>query len=204
MVLDTDWLATLGPILWDFGCHTMSFWRRGHCVRWLGVPGPGGPQLRASSIEDARELLDLLLAEFAEVFATPSGLSPQRSRDHHIHVLPGTAPVAVRPYRYPQLQKDELERQCCALEQQGLIRRSSSAFSALVLLVKKSDGTWRLCLMALWRLCDTGLSTNALSKTNYLFLLWRSFWMSCTAPSSSPSWIFARGTTKSGCTFPHP
>jgi hypothetical protein len=44
------------------------------------------------------------------------------------------------------LQKDELECQCRALEQQGLIRRSTSAFSALVLLVKKGDGTWRLCV----------------------------------------------------------
>jgi hypothetical protein len=49
-------------------------------------------------------------------------------------------------HRYPQLQKDELERQCRALEQQGLIKRSSLAFSAPVLLVKKSDGTWRLCV----------------------------------------------------------
>ena len=35
--------------------------------------------------------------------------------DHHIHLLLGTAPVAVRPYRYPQLQKNELERQCAAM-----------------------------------------------------------------------------------------
>jgi hypothetical protein len=87
-----------------------------------------------------------LLAEFEDVFTAPTGLPPPRSRDHHIHLLPDTAPVAVRPYRYPQLQKDELERQCRTLEQQGLIRRSTSAFSALVLLVKKGDGTWRLCV----------------------------------------------------------
>jgi hypothetical protein len=33
IVLGTDWLATLGPILWDFGRLTMSFWRHGHRVR---------------------------------------------------------------------------------------------------------------------------------------------------------------------------
>jgi hypothetical protein len=54
--------------------------------------------------------------------------------------------VVVRPYRYPQLQKDELERQCSLLEQQGLIRRSTSAFSAPVILVKKADDTWCLCV----------------------------------------------------------
>ena len=41
--------------------------------------------------------------------------------DHRIHLLPGTAPVAVRLYRYPQLQKDELERQCATMLSQGII-----------------------------------------------------------------------------------
>jgi hypothetical protein len=54
--------------------------------------------------------------------------------------------VAVRPYRYPQLQKDELEIQCAAMLQQGIIRPSTSAFSAPVLLVKKHDDTWRFCV----------------------------------------------------------
>jgi hypothetical protein len=50
--------------------------------------------------------------------------------------------VAVRPYRYPTLHKDELEHQCAAMLNQGIIRRSSSAFSSPVLLVKKTDGSW--------------------------------------------------------------
>jgi hypothetical protein len=53
--------------------------------------------------------------------------------------------VAVRPYRYPTSHKDELERQCTAMLEQGLIRRSSSSFSP-VLLVKKADGSWRFCV----------------------------------------------------------
>jgi len=106
MVLGTDWLATLGPILWDFGCQTMSLWHSNRRVRWRGVPGPRGSQLHATQGPD---LLDLL-AEFADVFAAPTGLPPPRARDHFIHLLPGTPPVTVRPYRYPQLQKDELER----------------------------------------------------------------------------------------------
>jgi hypothetical protein len=50
-------------------------------------------------------------------------------------------PVAVHPYRYPQLQKDELERQCAAMLAQGIIWPSTSPFSALVLLVKKADAS---------------------------------------------------------------
>jgi hypothetical protein len=78
-----------------------------------------------------------LVAQFADVFSEPQGLPPQRSRDHHLHLLPGAAPVAVRPYRYPTLQKDELEHQCKSMEALGLIRHSSSAYSSPVLLVKK-------------------------------------------------------------------
>jgi hypothetical protein len=61
-------------------------------------------------------------------------------------MLPDTAPVAVRPYRYPQLQKDELERQVALMLAAGIIRISTSPFSAPVLLVRKSDGTWRFCI----------------------------------------------------------
>ena len=43
VVLGTHWLASLGPILWDFGALTMSFWHRDHRVCWQGVPGPASP-----------------------------------------------------------------------------------------------------------------------------------------------------------------
>jgi hypothetical protein len=56
------------------------------------------------------------------------------------------APVAIRPYRYPQLKKDELERQVAVMLAQGIIRISTSPFSAPVLLVRKSDGTWHFCI----------------------------------------------------------
>lgn len=54
-------------------------------------------------------------------------------------MLPDTAPVAVRAYRYLQLLKDEIEKQCDAMLQQGIIRVSTSAFSSPVLIVKKKQ-----------------------------------------------------------------
>lgn len=143
VVLGTQWLASLGPILWDFGALTMSFWHRDHRVCWQGVAGPASPSLHACSNTD---LLPALLDEFSAIFAEPTGMPPPRSRDHCINLVPGSQPVAVRPYRYPASHKDELERQCSTMLAQGLIQRSTSAFSSPVLLVKKADSTWRFCV----------------------------------------------------------
>jgi hypothetical protein len=90
--------------------------------------------------------MEVLLDSFADIFTTPCGLPPPRCHDHRIRLLPGTTPVAVRPYRYPQLLKDEVERQCGEMLHQSIIRESTSAFSSSVLLVKKAVNTWRFCI----------------------------------------------------------
>jgi hypothetical protein len=54
--------------------------------------------------------------------------------------------MAVHPYRYAHVQKAELEQQCADMLHSGVIRPSSSMFSASVLLIKKSDGSWRFCV----------------------------------------------------------
>lgn len=54
--------------------------------------------------------------------------------------------MAVRPYRYPAAHKIELEKQCETMIENDIVRRSDSAFSSSVLLVKKPDGSWRFCV----------------------------------------------------------
>jgi hypothetical protein len=78
-------------------------------------------------------------ARVRSLFQEPIGLLPPRSRSHQIHLHPGTALVVVRPYHYAHAQKAELEKQCDAMLQCGIIRPSTSAFSMLVL-IKKSNG----------------------------------------------------------------
>jgi hypothetical protein len=103
-------------------------------------------------------MLDRLLQHHAAIFEEPQGLPPARSYDHRIHLLPGTAPVAVRPYRYPQLQKDELEHQVTGMLAQGIIHPSTSPFSAPVLVVRKPDRSWRFCID--YRALSTRTSKN--------------------------------------------
>jgi hypothetical protein len=99
-----------------------------------------------AAADTGRPLLDRLLQQHAGIFTEPQGLPPARPYDHRIDLLPGTAPMAVCPYQYPQLQKDELEHQCAAMLAQGIIRPSTCPFSAPVLLVRKPDESWRFCI----------------------------------------------------------
>jgi hypothetical protein len=85
---------------------------------------PAGPTLHVATTGDI--LLKALFTDFAE----PHGLPPPRSRDRNIALLPRLQLVAVRSYWYPTSQKHELEQQCATILEQGLIRRSSSAFSS--------------------------------------------------------------------------
>jgi hypothetical protein len=55
-------------------------------------------------------------------------------------------PIAVRPYRYLQLLKDEVEQQCTDMLAQGMIRPTTLPFSSPVLLVKKADNSWHFCV----------------------------------------------------------
>lgn len=116
-----------------------AFTLHGCDVCWHGVESPFGAC--AHSVATTGSLLDDLLSTFDDVFAEPTGLPPPRACDHAIVLKPDAAPVAVRPYRYPAAHKDELERQCAAMITQGIVRRSDSAFSSHVLLVKKADGS---------------------------------------------------------------
>ncbi|KAL8100260.1 hypothetical protein AgCh_032491 [Apium graveolens] len=56
------------------------------------------------------EFLKKSLQQYNRVFEEPQGLPPKRAHEHAIRLKEGSSPVGVRPYRYPQSQKDEIER----------------------------------------------------------------------------------------------
>lgn len=67
------------------------------------------------------DLMEDLITAYQELFNENSSLPPDRNRSHWIRLLTGTGVVAVRPYRYAHDQKDELERQCAMMLEQGII-----------------------------------------------------------------------------------
>lgn len=61
-------------------------------------------------------------------------------------MIDGATPINVRPYRYPPILKDEIERQIVKMLQEVIIQHSVSPFSSSVLLVRKKDNLWRFCV----------------------------------------------------------
>ncbi|GJY55437.1 putative reverse transcriptase domain-containing protein [Tanacetum coccineum] len=84
---------------------------------------------------------------FFEVFPEElPGLPPPRQVEFRIDLIPGAAPVARAPYRLAPSEMKELSKQLQELSEKGFIRPSSSPWGALVLFVKKKDGSFRMCI----------------------------------------------------------
>lgn len=84
--------------------------------------------------------------QFSDVFSKPIGLSPSRPLKHRIPLSPEATPINVKLYRYQYFQKAKIERLVSEMISEGVIRPSTSPYSVPVLLVKKSNGSWRFCV----------------------------------------------------------
>ncbi|GKE42737.1 putative reverse transcriptase domain-containing protein, partial [Tanacetum coccineum] len=73
-------------------------------------------------------------------------LPPARPVEFQIDLIPGAAPVARAPYRLAPSEMKELSEQLQEISDKGFIRPSSSPWGAPVLLVKKKDGSFRMCI----------------------------------------------------------
>ena len=74
------------------------------------------------------------------------GLPPHREIEFCIDVVSDTAPISMPPYRMAHVELKELKEKLQELLDKGFIRPSNSPWGALVLFVKKKDGTLRLCI----------------------------------------------------------
>ncbi|GJY35247.1 putative reverse transcriptase domain-containing protein [Tanacetum coccineum] len=81
-----------------------------------------------------------------KVVRIPYGNEPARQVEFQIDLVPGAAPVARVPYRLAPAEMQELSTQLQELSDKGFIRPNSSPWGAPVLLVKKKDGSFRMCI----------------------------------------------------------
>ena len=102
-----------------------------------------GPELES---EDEKAAFNLLLEEFQHTFATDKyDLGQATLVKHHIDTGDESA-VKQKVRRLPQAHYPEIEKQVLKLAESGVIQPSSSNYGSNVLLVKKKDGTWRMCV----------------------------------------------------------
>ncbi|WVZ22654.1 hypothetical protein V8G54_001198 [Vigna mungo] len=88
-----------------------------------------------------------VVEEYANVFPEEiPGLPPSREVDFTIDLMPGAGPVSMAPYRMAPAELAELKKQIEELLEKKFIRPSVSPWGAPVLLVKKKDGSSRLCV----------------------------------------------------------
>ena len=88
-----------------------------------------------------------IVCEFPDVFPEDvTSLPPEREVEFSIDLVPGTAPISVSPYRMAPLELRELKNQLEELMSKHFVRPSVSPWGAPVLLVKKKDGSMRLCI----------------------------------------------------------
>ena len=107
---------------------------------------PPAPSSTCTMTQSQKDSIQDLKVIYKDVFTDPQTLPPPRTYDHAIPIIPGSTPVNSRPYHYSPLHKTEIEKQVQQLLQAGLITHSHSPYASPVLLVKKKDGTWRLCV----------------------------------------------------------
>jgi hypothetical protein len=99
------------------------------------------PKDRLSNIEDYA-----VLKEFEDVFKEIPRLPSKRDIDFSINLMSGTTPISKTPYRMSTPELKELQMQLEEFLKKGYICPSVSPWGALVLFVKKNDGTLRLCI----------------------------------------------------------
>lgn len=150
VVLEIQWLVSLGSILWNFKDLTMEFTIAMETIRLQGLASPtmlvdiqnsaqdSGLQkgillqlLNAEGPNAAQPLcgvIQQMLGEFSDVFAEHTGLPPSRSHDRAILLKPNTQPICVHPYRYSFYQEEEIEKIVRELLTSGVIKCNISVF----------------------------------------------------------------------------
>ena len=87
-----------------------------------------------------------MLLSYKEIFREPTSLPPVRAHDHKIPFKDRVSTINVRPYRHSTVQKDVIELMTKELLDVGLVQPSNNPYSSPIVLVKKKDGSWRMCI----------------------------------------------------------
>ena len=91
---------------------------------------------------DLQRVINKHSKEFEDI---PKGIPPIQYFDHVIHLILGSVPPNIVPYRYSYSPKSEIEGMVPDMLEAGIIRPSQSSYSAPLVMVTNPDGSWRMC-----------------------------------------------------------
>ncbi|GJX56838.1 putative reverse transcriptase domain-containing protein [Tanacetum coccineum] len=120
----------------------------GKVLRVLGErPEEKARFLMGDKAGDKKQKEIVVVRDFPKVFPNDlSRLPPIHKIEFRIELTPEATLVAKSPYRLAPSELEELSGQLKELQHKGFIRPSSSPWGAPILLVKKKDGSFRMCI----------------------------------------------------------
>ena len=93
-----------------------------------------------------QQQMDKVVEEYGDIFTSPTWVPLHCQVKHPIDLTLGAALPNGPIYRHSFLENDEIKRRIQELLQKGHIRPISSPCGSLIVLVKKKDETWRICI----------------------------------------------------------
>ncbi|UYV81616.1 hypothetical protein LAZ67_20001713 [Cordylochernes scorpioides] len=99
------------------------------------------PELSDSEKIDVLDVLYRYRELFSEEWNKAADIEP-----YHIKLKANTEPIRQKAYRHSPKERDIIEEQVKEMCEKGVIRKSTSPWASPVVLVKKSDGSYRFCV----------------------------------------------------------
>ncbi|GJY54147.1 putative reverse transcriptase domain-containing protein [Tanacetum coccineum] len=148
VIIGMDWLSNYKA---EIICHKKVVripLPDGKVLRVVGErPEEKARLLMSAKASDKKQEEIVVVRDFPEVFLDDlSGLPPIHEIEFRIKLIPGATPVAKSPYRLAPSELKELSGKLKELQDKGFIRPSSPPWGAPILLVKKKDGSFRMCI----------------------------------------------------------
>lgn len=172
IILGADWIYKYSPISLDLKKREMRVTKGGKVMEIQDFTKPGkyfqvsnkqmGKMVKKGALgciiqinaisEDVEEKAKIpeniqkILQQFPDVLIEPKGLPPRRECDHTINLKARSEPPSLRPYRVPHYQKEAMKDIITELIRTEEIRTSDSPYASPVVMVRKKDGSWRMCV----------------------------------------------------------
>ena len=122
VILGMDWLTKHNGIISCADKTILLTDHHGKSVSCMAQPPTQDPMVFSLAVESI-----CVIEEFMDVFPEEMpGMPPEREVEFYIDLIPGTAPIAKRPYCMAPTKLVELKLQIAELQQKGYICPSSS------------------------------------------------------------------------------